>query len=277
VRRDRGSRWPPPLKKFGQHFLVDRTVLERIADALDLTGRETVVEIGPGRGALTGLIRPGAARLILIEIDRALAAELRDRYAGDRAVEVVEADVLDTDVGALAGQSYVLAGNVPYYITTPIIFQALTPPQPQRSVFLVQREVADRIVARENTDGYGALSVNVQALASPELLFHVPARAFRPPPKVESAVIRLVPLETSLVAPELSRAFQRFVQSLFGMRRKQLQRVLRSTHPHIADVPALLDAGGWNPTARPETLSPAELARLFHAVRSVSGDVTPDS
>jgi 16S rRNA (adenine1518-N6/adenine1519-N6)-dimethyltransferase len=276
VGRERGSRWPPPLKKFGQHFLVDRTVLERIAGALALSGTETVVEIGPGRGALTELIRPHAGRLIAIEIDRALAAELRERYADDPGVEIVEADVLDTDLAALAGGSYVLVGNVPYYITTPIIFPSLEPPQPSRSVFLVQREVAARIAAREDTESYGALSVNVQALARPELLLHVPPGAFRPPPKVESAVVRLTPLPAPLVAPELSRAFQRFVQALFGMRRKQLQRVLRSTHPHVGDARALLESGGWDPAARPETLSPEEFARLFHSVRAVQESATSD-
>lgn len=262
--RRRGGGYPPPLKRFGQHFLVDHSVLERIAAALQLTGKETVVEVGPGKGELTDLIRPRVARLIAIEIDRALAAALRTRYADDPAVEIVEADVLDTDPAALAGGPYVLAGNVPYYITTPILFRSLAPPQPIRSVFLVQREVAARIVAAPDSEGYGALSVNVQALAQPELLFTVPSSAFRPAPTVESAVVRLAPRVEPLVPPAQSRAFQKFVQALFGMRRKQLQRVLRSIQPAIAaDIPALLGKHGWNPAARPETLSPAELARLF--------------
>ena len=267
MRRRRGGGYPPPLKRFGQHFLVDRSVLERIAAALQLTGTETVVEVGPGRGELTDLIRPHAARLIAIEIDRALSAALRERYADDPIVEIVEADVLNTDPAALAGGPYVLAGNVPYYITTPILFQSLAPPQPIRSVFLVQREVAARIVAAPDSEGYGALSVNVQALARPELLFTVPASAFRPPPKVESAVVRLTPRDEPLVPGAQMRGFQKFVQALFGMRRKQLQRVLRSIQPEIAaEMPALLERHGWNPAARPETLSPAELARLFAAV-----------
>ncbi|HEX6251432.1 MAG TPA: 16S rRNA (adenine(1518)-N(6)/adenine(1519)-N(6))-dimethyltransferase RsmA [Gemmatimonadaceae bacterium] len=278
MRRRRGGGYPPPLKRFGQHFLVDRSVLERIAAALQLTGKETVVEVGPGRGELTDLIRPGAARLIAIEIDRALAAALRTRYADDPAVEIVEADVLDTDPAALAGGPYVLAGNVPYYITTPILFQSLVPPQPTRSVFLVQREVAARIVAAPDSEEYGALSVNVQALAQPELLFSVPSSAFRPAPTVESAVVRLTPRAEPLVPAAQSRAFQKFVQALFGMRRKQLQRVLRSIQPAIAaDIPGLIERHGWDPAARPETLSPAELARLFVALaeaRAATGDAT---
>lgn len=267
MRRRRGGGYPPPLKRFGQHFLVDTSVLERIAGALELTGSETVVEVGPGRGALTELLRPRAARLIAIEIDRTLAATLRERYADDPVVEIVEADVLETEPSALAGGPYVLAGNVPYYITTPILFQSLVPPQPLRSVFLVQREVAERIVALPDSEGYGALSVNVQALAKPELLFTVPSSAFRPAPTVESAVVRLTPRGEPLVPPAQSRAFQRFVQALFGMRRKQLQRVLRSVYPELGDsASALLGNQGWNPAARPETLSPAELARLFAVV-----------
>jgi 16S rRNA (adenine1518-N6/adenine1519-N6)-dimethyltransferase len=270
VRRRRDSAHPPPLKRFGQHFLADRTVLERIVEALALTGGETVVEIGPGRGALTGLLRPRARELILIEIDRALAAGLRERWGGDPGVKVVEGDVLDTDLPRIAGGPYVLVGNVPYYITTPIVFRSLAPPQPVRSVFLVQREVAERMSAAPNSDGYGALSVNVQALTRPELLFTVPAGAFRPPPKVESAVVRLVPRAEPLVAPEETEPFQRFVQRVFGMRRKQLQRVLRSTHPHLRDVSEMLRAHGWDPGTRPETLSPEEFVRLYRAVTDAS-------
>lgn len=273
--RRRGSKYPPPLKRFGQHFLADRTVLERIVAALELSGTETVVEIGPGRGALTELLRPRAGRLIAVEIDRALAVALRERYAGDAAVTIVEADVLETDLPALAGGAYVLAGNVPYYITTPIIFQSLTPPQPTRSVFLVQKEVGERMTATAGAEGYGALSVNVQALARPELLFGVPRTAFRPPPKVDSAVVRLGPLPRPLVHPERSAAFQGFVQAVFGMRRKQLQRVIRSLYPALAELGAdFLEERGFAPAARPETLSPAEFARLFELLRSLPSQPT---
>lgn len=268
--RRRASAHPPALKRFGQHFLTDRRVLVAIADALELTGSETVVEIGAGRAQLTELIRPRARRLIAVEIDRALAAALRERYGSDSDVTVVEGDVLEMDLPALAGGPFVLAGNVPYYITTPILFQALRPPRPDRALFLVQREVADRITAAPNSAGYGALSVNVQAVAKAELVFNVGAKAFKPPPKVESAVIRITPLSEPLVSADQAREFQTFVQAVFAMRRKQLQRVLRSllvVPP--AEVVALLERGGWAPSARPETLSPAEFARLFAAVRAL--------
>src|SRR5206468_9242339 len=124
---------PPVRKSLGQHFLSDRRILQRIVDALELTGAETVIEIGPGRGSLTALLIPHAARLILIEYDRALAARLREKYAATPAVEVLEADVLTVDLGAATGGPFVLVGNVPYYITTPILFHALEQPRPDRA------------------------------------------------------------------------------------------------------------------------------------------------
>ena len=156
---------PPPRKRLGQHFLTDPRILSRIADALDLQGSETVVEIGPGRGALTEILVARAGRVIAIEIDRTLAARLRARHADDPRVTVIEQDVLAVDLPSAAGGPYVLAGNVPYYITTPIIFHALVPPLPLRAVYLVQREVAERASATPGSGAYGALSVNVQAVA----------------------------------------------------------------------------------------------------------------
>ena len=170
--RSRGQN-PPVLKRLGQHFLNDQRVLAGIADALELRGDETVVEIGPGRGALTRQLVGRAHRLVLIELDRALAANLREEFTGDPTVQVVEADVLDADIAELAGGPYVLVGNVPYYITTPIIFHALKAPMPLRAVFLVQKEVAERMAADADDEEYGALSVTIQALTKPELLMHV--------------------------------------------------------------------------------------------------------
>src|SRR5438128_2000608 len=190
-RDDRSQRRLPPIRKsLGQHFLTDRRILQRIVDALELRGTETVIEIGPGRGSLTALLAGAAARLVLIEYDRALAALLRERYATTPSVEVIEADVLTVPLALAAGGPFRLVGNVPYYITTPILFHALEPPQPERAVYLVQREVADRIVAAPGSDDYGALSVNVQGFANPKRLFKVAPGSFDPPPKVESAVVR---------------------------------------------------------------------------------------
>lgn len=259
---------PPIRKSLGQHFLNDRRILGRIVDALELEADETVIEIGPGRGSLSELLAATARRLVLIELDRALAALLRERFAGRPSVEVIEADVLTVDLARAAGRDeFKLVGNVPYYITTPIIFHALRSPRPRRAVYLVQREVAERIVAAPGADAYGALSVNVQAVARATLLFKVAAGSFQPPPKVESAVVRLDPRPDPVVSPEEEGAFRRFVQDAFGMRRKQMRRVLRALRDidaRRADV--LLAAAGVDGAARPETLSPERFAVLFRAV-----------
>ncbi|MBC7670961.1 MAG: ribosomal RNA small subunit methyltransferase A [Polaromonas sp.] len=272
-RRDRAG-FPPTRKSLGQHFLTDRRILTRIADALHLTGSETVLEIGPGRGALTDILVERAGRLIAIEYDRALAEILRTRYARRNNVLIAEADVLEVSLGELAAGPYVLVGNVPYYITTPILFHALVPPRAERSVYLVQKEVADRLSAAPGTKEYGALTVNVAAVAKAETLFKVPASAFSPPPKVESALVRITPLPQPLLNAEEERPFRLLVQGAFGMRRKQMRRVLRSLYVVEAAVAdEVLQGASIDPEARPETLTPAQFAlvlRAFSARRSVS-------
>lgn len=264
----REGQLPPTLKRLGQHFLSDPRALDGIVDALLLTGAETVVEVGPGRGALTDRLAERAGRVVAVELDRALAALLRDRYADRPHVEIVEQDVLEVELAALAGGPYVLVGNVPYYITTPIIFHALRPPYPLRSVYLVQREVADRLAAPAGGADYGALSVNVQAVATVEALFRVPASAFRPPPRVESAVVRLTPRSDPDVSPAEVEPFRAFVQACFGLRRKQMRRVVRTVLDCDADrAERLLAAAGVDPDTRPETLTPAAFAALHRAVR----------
>ena len=265
---DGAADYPRARKRLGQHFLTDPRILARIADALELTGNETVVEIGPGRGALTDLIAERAGRLVAVEIDRDLAAHLRERYASRVHVRIVEADVLQHELAALAGtDDFVVAGNVPYYITTPILFHALRPPRPRRAVYLVQREVADRVSATPGGKEYGALSVNVQAVANAELLLHVPPGAFSPPPKVDSAVIRVTPRPDPVVTPDEERRFRAFVQDAFGMRRKQMRRVLRSLAAlDVEGAESVLREAGVDPEARPETLSPETFARVVRAV-----------
>lgn len=266
-RRARRASHPPIRKSLGQHFLNDRRILQRIVDALELSGSDTVVEIGPGRGSLSDLLAPQAQRLVLIEIDRMLAARLRERFAGVSSVTIVEADVLTVDLAAVAGGGpFKVVGNVPYNITTPILFHALRAPRPTRAVYLVQREVAERIVAPPDSEAYGALSVNVQAVACPKLLFRVAAGAFTPPPKVESAVVRIDPRDDPVIREDEEPAFRRFVLDAFGMRRKQLRRVLRAVFGiDVQRANAMLDEAGIDGTARPETLSPEAFARLLRA------------
>jgi 16S rRNA (adenine1518-N6/adenine1519-N6)-dimethyltransferase len=222
-----------------------------------------VLEIGPGRGALTDLLAERARRLVCIEIDRDLVEALRRRYAGHPHVEILEGDVLTLDLARVAGGPYVLVGNVPYYITTPIIFHALRAPRPVRAVYLVQREVAERLAAEPGSKTYGALSVNVQSVAVVEMLGGVSAGAFHPKPKVESAIVRLIPRDEPLVAPDEEENFRSFVIGLFGQRRRQLARALRT----VADLGAaeaheIVGAAGLDPSVRAEDLAPAQLVTL---------------
>lgn len=229
---------------------------------------DTVLEIGPGRGSLTDILVERAGRVVAVEIDRMLAEQLRKRYAARPEVEIVEADVLEIELAAVAGDDFLLIGNVPYYITTPIIFKALDPPIPRRSVFLVQREVAERMAATADTESYGALTVNLAVVANVEIIAGVPASAFKPPPKVESCVIRITPRPDPLVEVESLRGFRTFVQAVFGLRRKQFQRVLRTVTGLSAEQSvAVLASVGIDPVARPEVVTPADFARLFRKLR----------
>jgi 16S rRNA (adenine1518-N6/adenine1519-N6)-dimethyltransferase len=262
--RRRDPALPPVRKSLGQHFLNDRNILTRIVDALGPGRDDTVIEIGPGRGTLTDILEQRAGRIVAIEYDRKLAAMLRERYAGNERVHVVQADVLTQDLGALAAGPYSLIGNVPYYITTPILFHALRRPRAERAVYLVQREVADRLTARAGEEAYGALSANVQSVAHAETMFRVPAGAFSPPPKVDSAVVRITPRRDPVVAPEEEQGVRELVQGAFGMRRKQMRRVLRGLHPMSAERAELfLKESGIASDARPETLTPEQFAALF--------------
>lgn len=273
-RRPRGES-PGPLrarKRFGQHFLTDPRILARIANALAAREGDTVLEVGPGRGALTEelLARVGpAGRVVAVEVDRDLSAALRLRYATRPELTLVEADFLQVDLTAHVRAPFLLAGNIPYNITTPILFKALDPPRAARMVMLVQREVAERIAARPATRAYGALSANVQAVATVEVLFRVAAGAFSPPPQVESAVIRITPRPDPVVAPAEEPAYRDFVQALFSFRRKQLVRALREALDLAPAASAELVARtGLDPTARPEVLSPADFATLLRARRA---------
>jgi 16S rRNA (adenine1518-N6/adenine1519-N6)-dimethyltransferase len=260
-----GDRWPPARKRLGQHFLTDPHALRGIVDALAPTPADTVVEIGAGRGALTGLLLARAGRVQAVELDRALAARLAERHAGDSRIGIVEGDILERPLADVAGTAdFLVAGNVPYYITTPILFHALRAPRPRRAVFLVQREVAERVVAAPGTPAYGALSVNVQALATPALVFGVPARAFAPPPTVDSAVLRIVPRPDPVVSDAEQEGYAAFVIAAFGLRRKQMRRVLRTLVPMGAsEADRVLAAAGVAPASRPEVLDAREFAALW--------------
>jgi 16S rRNA (adenine1518-N6/adenine1519-N6)-dimethyltransferase len=255
---------PRTKHRLGQHFLTDPRLLGRIADALGAGPNDTVLEIGPGPGGLTSALAERAGRLVAIEKDRDLVPALRARFP---AATIVEGDALEADWAALAGPRHLVAGNIPYNITTPLIDKALDPPRPARIVFLVQKEVADRVVASAGESAYGALSVGVQSVAAAERLFTVPAGAFHPRPKVDSAVLRLTPLAVPLIDPAEQWSFRRLVVGLFGFRRKQLARGLRElTAWEPARALEVLARVGIPAASRPEVVDPATLAALHRAL-----------
>ncbi len=243
------------MRRLGQHFLDDPKILERIVDALEPKRSDVVLEIGPGKGSLTRALLARGVKVIAIERDRELAAALDAR----ENLTVITDDALALDWHQYDANKVI--GNIPYYITSPLIDKALTPPLPERVVFLVQAEVADRIVAKPGGKTYGALSVGVQAIARVEKLFTVAPGAFRPPPTVRSALIRLKPLAEPLVKSEEVEAFRTFVTACFSKRRKQLKNAV----PKISE--RQLRELDLDPTTRPERLPPTAFVRLLRAVQ----------
>jgi 16S rRNA (adenine1518-N6/adenine1519-N6)-dimethyltransferase len=262
------GRVPRPKKALGQHFLTDPRILERIVDALEPAPTDVVVEIGAGTGTLTRVVAARVALVVAIEKDRALAESLRIAD-GLRNVQVVWEDILRFDWAGINPQSAIpnphfkIVGNIPYYITTPIIEASLLQ-RPACLVLLVQEAVADRLVSPPGSKVYGALSVGVQVEAWVEKLFVVKAGSFVPAPAVNSAVIRLRPLEDPLVRAGDVPRFRVYVAACFSRRRKQLGHILRSlTGRNAAVVEGACADLGLDPVARPETLAPDQFVRLW--------------
>ena len=207
-------------QKLGQHFLIKGSILERIAAAVCPAPTPLVVEIGPGRGALTDKLLSRCDRVVAIELDPYLAEHLRRRYAAEPRFELVEADVLDVDLSRWAGAP--IAGNLPYYITSPILRRSLGA-RPVRAVFLMQEEVAQRLVASPGSRDYGLLTVQTAVFANAKRLFGVKPSAFQPPPKVDSGVVLLEPRPSPVENPE---EFLRFVALCFAHKRKTIRNNL---------------------------------------------------
>ena len=280
--------------KLGQNFLVSVSAQQAIADALGDVSQQTVIEIGPGKAAITDLLAKRARRLIAIELDRTLAAALRTRFlvssAGAERVQVLEQDVLKVDLTALAAQlgddtgesspsvqampeaapsksKLAVVGNLPYYITSDILLhlfahQAVL----SRAVLMVQREVADRIVAEPGTRDYGMLSATCQMYARVERLFTLPPEAFSPPPQVHSSVIRLHFAPRFLELGVEPVAFLKYLRSCFAQKRKTLANNLRAAGQSVSRIDAAFEQAAIPAQARAETLSLEEQARLFHAL-----------
>ena len=259
----------PPRKALGQHFLVDGRILNRLLTAADLTPSDVVLEIGPGRGALTRQLLRRAARVIAIELDAALAAALPARMGHPAHLEVVNADARTVDLAALLGAAtpYKVIANLPYYAANPILRRFLEMDaayRPQLLTVMVQREVADSIAAAPGR--MSLLSVAVQYYALPKLICAVPPAAFRPPPKVASAVVRLDLRPQPAVEVADSAAFFALVRAGFAAPRKQLRNSLgQGLRRPGSDIDPLLAAAAIDGRRRAETLSLAEWAALYQA------------
>ncbi len=245
-----------PRKRFGQHFLHDPWVLSRIVDAIAPQAGDALVEIGPGEGALTRPLLARIPSLTAVEIDRDLAAALVAEFPPER-LQVIVADALDYDFSALPTGLRVV-GNLPYNVSTPLLFHLAAFADRVRDMhFMLQLEVVDRMAASHSTPAYGRLSVMLQRRFRIQRLFKVAPGAFRPPPKVESAVVRLTPLPAAEVVPLDERLFGTVVTRAFGARRKTLRNALIS----LIDAEGL-SALGIDPGLRPENVSPADYIRI---------------
>lgn len=264
--------------RLGQNFLVDMGATDRIVSALGDIAGQTVVEIGPGRGAITGTLAARAGHVLAVELDRELAARLREKFSADR-VTVVEQDVLDFDFAAAAAKNEAapargrlrVAGNLPYYITSPILLKlAASHAALDLAVLMVQREVADRVAAAPGSRDYGLLSVTVQMYGSVERLFTLPPAAFAPPPEVHSSVFRwrFAPRFAELGVEEAG--FLRFVRSAFAQKRKTLANNLRAAGISSVTTTAALAAASVPTAARAESLSLETFAALWRFLRPES-------
>jgi 16S rRNA (adenine1518-N6/adenine1519-N6)-dimethyltransferase len=263
------SRQGRPRKRFSQNFLVDRHYVERIVAAIAPVPGDRLVEIGPGRGALTRPLLERAERMRVIEIDRDLAAALRAEFPPER-LEVITADALAVDLAGL-GDGLRIAGNLPYHVSSPLLFHCARFAESLRDLhFMLQAEVVERMAARPGTPEYGRLSVTLQSLFGVEKLFRVPPGAFHPAPQVDSAVVRLVPLGAARPEIHDRPLFEAAVLAGFGQRRKTLRNALQ---PLIdADRLRALDI---DPGARAETLSVAQFVTIANAIAAARRDGTP--
>lgn len=244
-------------QRLGQHFLRRKGYLDRIAAAACQSSPGTVVEIGAGKGALTEFLLSRAGRVIAIELDRRLTEKLRQRFASNTRLTIVEADILRTDLSQWGPAA--VAGNLPYYISSPVIEQVLRLGDLLiTAVFLVQKEVAARLTAGPGSRDYGLLSVQTQLFAAAEILFAVPRTAFDPPPQVDSAVVKLTPRETLI--EDVRENFLGFARACFRHKRKTLRNNLEPVYGRsVEDLPEA--------SLRAEQLSLEQLLRVYERLR----------
>ena len=260
-------------KSLSQNFLVDQNLQRKIVEVLDPSPADAVLEIGPGHGALTRHLLARVGRLILVELDDQLAAKLQEEWGDRSEVDVRHQDFLKTNIGSLTADpsSLLVIGNIPYNITAPIIFKLLERPRPKDIVLMVQREVADRLVAPAGTSEYGALSVGVRSVATVKSVLKVPRTAFRPQPRVDSSVVRITPTVPLPLTSAEESSLRTLTRATFQWRRKQLQKTLRE-HGDLglsrAAVGRIAEVTGWDLTRRPETLEPDDFVSLSKLIRT---------
>lgn len=258
-------------KKYGQNFLIDPTVLERIVDAAEISKEDCVLEIGPGLGTLTQYLAERAGNVAAVEIDKKLMPILQETLSAYENVSLINADILKLDIFRLAeemngGRPFKVVANLPYYITTPIIMWLLESRAPVKTVtVMVQKEVADRMQVGPGTKDYGALSLAVQYYARPEIVANVPPNCFIPRPNVGSAVIRLTEYETPPVQVADERRMFALIRAAFNQRRKTLVNALCNA-PALditkEQAAAALERMGLSPTIRGEALTLEQFAGL---------------
>ena len=259
-------------KGLGQNFLSSQSVLEKIADAAEIEN-EGVIEIGPGFGVLTNELAKRAEKVLALEIDDRLIPILRDTLSEYDNVKVINKDVLKTDIAELIKNEFgdkrvSVAANLPYYITTPIITSLIENRLPLKNlVVMIQKEVADRITAQPGTKDYGAISVLCQFYTKPVLVCNVGAELFVPPPKVDSAVVKMAFRDEPAVAVKDEKMFFRTVKAAFSQRRKTLLNCLAANFPiNKSDLTNIMESVDIAPTRRGETLSLEEFAKLSEAI-----------
>ena len=249
----------PPKKSLGQHFLTDRSYIDKIVMAVNAQPGDRLVEIGPGQGAITFPLLRKHGELTAIEFDRDLITPLMEASEGVGRLTIIHKNVLDVDFGKLAGDGKIrLVGNLPYNLSSPILFHAIEHAASIHDmVFMLQKEVVDRMAAEPGSKVYGRLSVMLQAYCRVDSLFVVPPGAFRPPPKVDSAVARLVPRDASAIGIADHRRFEEVVRAAFGQRRKTLRNALGGTCSSEQ-----IEAAGLRPDARAEQIEVEGFVRL---------------
>lgn len=250
--------------RLGQNFLYDPSILEKIIQAAKVLPDDAVVEIGPGPGKLTRLLAERVQKVIAIELDERLYGRLEEEFSEISNIELVHGDALEYPYGEL--KEFKVVANIPYYITTPIIFKLLEYREHLRSITItVQKEIAERIVAGPGGKEYGRLSIMVQYFGKPKIKLMIPKEAFRPVPKVDSAVIHIDIYKSPAVAVKDEQFFFALVRTAFSHRRKTILNALKGLSP---DIKEKLLITGIESTRRPETLSPEEYARLSDALKT---------